>query len=140
MKSMVGLLFLLGLMVMLTACADDTPPVAITVGEVCQQEPGTKVVVDGFLSLPSFLICEQGQCRINFQSETGNVLVELVTSDEPRNNRLMMPPDPYTEDDLQVIMADGAAADRTTPVKITGLVKRPSENVCYLDGHSVERQ
>jgi len=140
MKMRYCLFVLMGLAAVLLACADDTPATAVTVVEVCSQESGTKVVADGYLALPSFLTCTYDLCQISFYDETDGVLVELVASDRPFNNNLKLPPESYTADDLNVVLADGTVADRTTGVKITGLVKRPSDNVCYLDAHRVERQ
>ena len=139
MKKTCFIFVLWALTAVLAACADDTPPVVVTIADICQQESGTKISAEGYLALPSFLICEGGQCQINFHDETSSVLVELVTTDNPRNNHLRLPPAQYTTADLSFILADGTPGDGTTPVKITGPVRRPSANVCYLDAHAVER-
>ncbi|HUM72459.1 MAG TPA: hypothetical protein PLK31_26845, partial [Chloroflexota bacterium] len=65
MKTHLFLLILLAFTAVLAACGDNTPPVAVTVGEICQQESGTRIVAEGQLALPSALICEGGQCKIN---------------------------------------------------------------------------
>ncbi|HEX8682726.1 MAG TPA: hypothetical protein VF707_10465 [Ardenticatenaceae bacterium] len=128
------------LLAALAACSEAAPPVAVTVAEICQQAAGTRVVAEGHLALPTFMTCTEGQCQISFYDETDSVFVEFVASDTPGNNGLQMPPDPYTEDNLSVVLADGTTADRNTLVRITGPVRKPSDNVCYLDVHTVERQ
>ncbi|HYN89139.1 MAG TPA: hypothetical protein VER55_11440 [Ardenticatenaceae bacterium] len=124
----------------LVACSDGSPPTAVTVAEVCQQEAGTRVMAEGRLALPTFMTCTGGQCQISLYDETDSVFVEFVASDRPGNNGLKLPPEQYTEDDLSVVLADGSVADRATPVRITGVVRRPSNNACYLDVHSAERR
>lgn len=139
MKKQVFILILLALTAVLAACGDDTPPAAVTVSEICQQESGTKIIAEGYLALPSALICESGQCKLNFYDDGGNVLVELVTKDDPGTNNLKLPPEQYTDADLSFVLADGTPGDGTTRVKITGPVRRPSQFSCYLDAHSVAR-
>ncbi len=139
MKKYLHLLILLGFTAVLGACGDDTPPVAVTIAEICQQESGTKVITEGYLALPSFLICEKSQCKVNFHDETSNVLVELVASNKPGTNNLQLPPEQYTAADLSFVLADGTTGDGTTRVKLTGPVRRPSANVCYLDAHAIEQ-
>lgn len=139
MKKHLFILILLAFTAVLAACGDDAPAVAVTVGEICQQESGTKIVAEGQLALPGALICEGGQCKINFYDDTGSVLVELVTKDDPGTNNLKLPPNQYSAADLSFVLADGAPGDASTRVKITGPVRRPSEFSCYLDAHAVER-
>jgi hypothetical protein len=50
---------------------------------------------------------------------------------------LQLPPGQYTPDDLSVVLNDGTVADHNTKVSITGWVKQPSANVCYLDASSL---
>lgn len=129
-------LLALGLLAALFACGPSAPPVAVTVGEICAQEAGTTVTAQGYLALPvSALICAGGQCKISFYDEGGSVPVEFVTSRQPDPGKLTLPPDPYTADDLEVTLAGGARADRTTLVRITGPVRKPSASSCYLDAH-----
>ncbi|HRQ40532.1 MAG TPA: hypothetical protein PLD25_21670 [Chloroflexota bacterium] len=139
MKTHLFLLILLAFTAVLAACGDNTPPVAVTVGEICQQESGTRIVAEGQLALPSALICEGGQCKINFYDDTGSILVELVTTENPGSNNLKLPPNQYSAADISFVLADGAPGDASTRVKITGPVRRPSEFSCYLDAHAVER-
>jgi hypothetical protein len=123
----------------LAACGNDEPPIPVTVAEICQQESGTRIVAEGQLALPGALICEGGQCKINFYDDTGSVLVELVTKDDPGTNNLKLPPEQYSVADLSFVLADGTPGDASTKVKITGPVRRPSQYSCYLDAYAVER-
>ncbi|HUM72458.1 MAG TPA: hypothetical protein PLK31_26840, partial [Chloroflexota bacterium] len=71
--------------------------------------------------------------------DTGSILVELVTTENPGSNNLKLPPNQYSAADISFVLADGAPGDASTRVKITGPVRRPSEFSCYLDAHAVER-
>lgn len=123
----------------LWGCGDNTPPRAVAIGDICQQDAGTKIVAEGYLALPvSALICREGQCKINFYDNAGSVSVEFVTSKQSSPGKLTMPPERYTLDDLQVTLADGSVVDRATKVRITGPVRKPSSG-CYLDAHVTER-
>lgn len=127
------------LTLVLLACAGETPARAVAINEICSQEAGTRVSAEGYLALPtSALICREGQCNINFYNDAGSVSVEFVASKNPSPGKLTMPPPQYTLDDLQVMLADGAAADRTTRVKITGPVRKSSSG-CYLEAYVTER-
>jgi len=123
----------------LAACGQDTLPVAVTVAEICQQESGTNITAVGYLSLPGALICEAGQCKINFYDDTGSVLTEFVVTDKPASGKLQLPPDRYTSEDLHFVLKDGTPGDQTTNVKITGPVRRPSANSCYLEAYHTEK-
>jgi hypothetical protein len=139
MKKLYFLFVLMGLAAVLMACEDNTPAVAISVGDVCQQEAGTKVAATGYLSLPTYITCTNHRCEISLHNQEEHVFVELAGYDQPTNNQFKLPPDQYTETDLSFVLADGTAGDQTTSVKITGPVRKPSENVCYLEVHAIER-
>ncbi len=139
MKPYVHRLAALLLVLGLWACGDNTPPRAVAIGEICQQDPGATIVAEGYLALPvSALICREGQCKIMFYDNAGSVSVEFVASAQPSPGKLTMPPERYTLDDLQVMLADGTVADRTTKVRITGPVRKPSSG-CYLEAYVTER-
>lgn len=139
MKICYQLLLFFGLSIVLYACTDDTPPVPATIAELCTMESSTWVIVEGHLSLPSFLSCQEGKCQINFGNGSSGIMVEIRASDEPHANMLKLPPDQYSSDDLSVALDDESLADRNTQVLITGRVKRPSANICYLDVSSLKR-
>ncbi|MBX3061183.1 MAG: hypothetical protein KF770_32390 [Anaerolineae bacterium] len=139
MKKQLLLIILLGLTAVLAACGNDEPPIPVTVAEICQQESGTNITATGYLALPGALICEAGQCKINFYDDTGSVLAELVASDSPDSGKMQLPPNQYTADDLHFVLKDGTPGNHTTPVKITGPVRRPSDFSCYLDAYAVEQ-
>lgn len=143
MKKQIVLLSLLALTLaltaVLTACGNDEPPVPVTVAEICEQQSGTNIIATGYLAMPLSIICEGGQCKINFYDDTGSVLVELITSNTPESSALKLPPNQYTADDLQFVYKDGAPGNRTSPVKITGAVQRRSQYSCYLDAYYVEQ-
>jgi len=138
MKSLYQLFVVVGLMAILSACSEDTPPTPATVAELCSMEANTLVQVEGKLDLPSFLSCLDSQCRIDLGDGGHDVMVELIASERPVSNMLRLPPRQFTPDDLSVVLDDGATeVDRNTAVSITGMVKRPSANDCYLDAYSL---
>ena len=140
MNMITRLFLLLGFTaVLITACTDDTPPTPATVAELCTLESSTWVIVEGHLSLPSFLSCQEGKCRLNFGNDGSGVSAEIRASEQPRANMLKMPSDQYSPDDLSIVLDDESLADRHTQVLVTGRVKRPSANVCYLDVSSLQR-
>ena len=128
------LLLLAGL---LLGCGDDSPPVAATIGELCEMEPGTVVQVEGFFELPSFLNCTGNECRVGFVDEGQFIFAEIYTSENPRANMMQMPPNNYSVDDLAVVLHDESVAGRQTRVSATGRIRIPSENSCYLDVSSI---
>jgi len=66
-------------------------------------------------------------------------MATVRASEEPRTNMLKLPPDQYSLDDLSVVLDDGTTADRQTLLAVTGRVRRPSANDCYLDVSSLTR-
>jgi hypothetical protein len=124
------------LLLLLGACSS-APPTPATIGQLCSGDQSGTVVVQGRLSLPQFLSCEENRCRLNFGDGTDAIPVVLRASREPRSNMLKLPPDQYTLDDLQVVLDDGSLAGRDTLVAVTGSVRRPSANDCYLSASSV---
>ena len=138
MKPVIVLLSLLGLTaVFLTACEQEPDPVSATVAELCTMESNTWVQVEGQFSLPTFLTCEGGKCRLNFGGGGSGIMADMRASDSPRANMLKLPPDQFTADDLSFVLDDASQADASTVVMVTGRVKRPSETSCYLDVSSV---
>lgn len=138
MKPILILLSLLAVTaVFLTACEAEPDPIPATVAELCTLESNTWVLVEGQFSLPTFLTCQEGKCRLNFGGGGSGILADMRTSDNPRANMLQMPPDQFTDDDLSFVLDDESLADRNTVVAVTGRVKRPSETSCYLDVSSV---
>lgn len=133
-------LLALALLVGLWACAEEPPPLPLTIGEICRQEPGTPVVAEGYLALPEMgMYCEDGQCRINFyEPDVGLIPVEFVTSRGDNPGTLTMPPNPYTLDDMEVTLDDGTVADRHTRVRISGPVRSNSDR-CYMEAYAIER-
>lgn len=132
-------LALAALAVILWACGGGPPPSAVSVGAICQQEAGTTVVAEGRLAFPmSALICTDGQCKLHFYDDTGGgTNVEFVVSRTPSPGKLTLPPNPYTDADLQITLDDGTLADRSTLVKITGPVRKRGGS-CYLEAYQAE--
>jgi hypothetical protein len=95
--------------------------------------------VEGYLNLPSYLTCQEGKCRLNLGNEGSGIMASIRAGNEPRSNMLKLPPDQYALDDLSVVLDDGTTADRQTLLTITGRVRKPSANDCYLDVSSVKR-
>ena len=138
MKSIHALLLFIALSALLTACGEDTPPKPATFAELCtSMESNTVVSVTGHVSLPSFLTCQEGECRVNFGDGESGIMATIRASDQPTSNMMQFPPDQYTADDLHLVLDDGTTADRYTTVSVTGRVKRPSANDCYLDVSSL---
>ena len=139
MKRIYHLFLSIGLVVLLGACSNK-PPTAATIGELCSLDPGTVVVVEGQLRLPIMALqCEEGRCRITLGNGTNSISVLMRASEQPTSNMLKLPPAQYTFDDLQVVLDDGTIADHTTVVAVTGRVRQPSTNNCYLAASSVQR-
>ena len=139
MKPFICLCMLLALTaVFITACGEDIPPVPAAVAELCTMESNTWVVVEGTLSLPSFLTCQEGKCRLNFGADGSGIMAEMRASDNPRANMFKLPPEQYSADDLSVVLDDESVADRHTVLAVTGRVRRPSATSCYLDVSSVQ--
>lgn len=130
------ILLLAGLLLLIAACSS-APPTPATIGQLCSGEHSDTVVVQGRLSLPQFLSCEENRCRLNFGDGTSTIPVTLRASRDPRSNMLKLPPNQYTLDDLHVVLDDGSIAGRDTLVAVTGRVRRPSANDCYLAASSV---
>ncbi|MCB8943237.1 MAG: hypothetical protein H6658_05735 [Ardenticatenaceae bacterium] len=139
LKRLFVLCALVGLTAVLLACSEDTPPIPAAVAELCSLESNTWVVVEGYMNLPSFLTCQEGRCRINFGNEGSGIMAAIRAGEEPRSNMMQLPPDQYGADDLQLVLDDGTTADRQTLVAVTGRVKRPSANDCYLEVSSLQR-
>ncbi|MBK7894024.1 MAG: hypothetical protein WAS33_12445 [Candidatus Promineifilaceae bacterium] len=138
MKPMILLLSLLGLTaVFLTACEAEPDPIPATVAELCTLEANTWVRVEGQFSLPTFLTCQEGKCRLNFGGGGSGIMADMRTSDTPRANMLKLPPDQFADDDLSFVLDDETVGDRHTVVSVMGRVKRPSETSCYLDVSSI---
>lgn len=138
MKPMIVLLSLLGFTaVFLTACEAEPDPVPATVAELCTLESNTWVQVEGQFSLPTFLTCQEGKCRLNFGGGGSGIMADLRASDNPRANMLQLPPEQYTAADLSFLLDDESLADGNTVVAVLGRVKRPSDSSCYLDVSSV---
>lgn len=138
MKQLLRPLALLALVATAAACGG-SPPLPLTIGEICSQKTGTMVVAEGYLGLPmSSLRCADGQCQISFYDEDDGVSVEYVASATPDPGKLTLPPARYSLDDLSVTLVDGSSADRTTRVRITGPV-RVAPKICYLEAYTTER-
>lgn len=138
MKPILILLSLLALTaVFLTACEAEPDPIPATVAELCMMESNTWVLVEGQFSLPTFLTCQEGKCRLNFGGGGSGIMADMRASDNPRANMLKLPPEQYSADDLSYVLDDETLADRNTVAAVMGRVKRPSETSCYLDVSSV---
>lgn len=138
MKPILILLSLLALTaVFLTACEAEPDPIPATVAELCMMESNTWVLVEGQFSLPTFLTCQEGKCRLNFGGGGSGIMADMRASDNPRANMLKLPPEQYSADDLSYVLDDETLADRNTVAAVMGRVKRPSATSCYLDVSSV---
>ncbi|MCC6605675.1 MAG: hypothetical protein IT327_20880 [Anaerolineae bacterium] len=138
MKPILILLSLLGLTaVFLTACEGEPDPIPATIADLCTMEANTWVLVEGQFSLPTFLTCQEGKCRLNFGGGGSGIMADMRASDNPRANMLQMPPEQYTAADLSFVLDDETLADGNTVVSVMGRVKRPSDTSCYLDVSSV---
>lgn len=137
MKPILILLSLLGLTaVFLTACAEPDP-IPAAIADLCAMEANTWVLVEGQFSLPTFLTCQEGKCRLNFGGGGSGIMADMRASDNPRANMLQIPPEQYTAADLRFVLDDETLADGSTVVSVMGRVKRPSDTSCYLDVSSV---
>jgi hypothetical protein len=133
-------LFVFASFIILFAACSNEPPTAATIGELCSLKPGTVVRIEGQLRLPIMALrCEEGKCRITLGNGTDSISVLIRAGEQPTANMLKLPPAQYTFDDLQVVLDDDTIADHTTLVAVTGRVRQPSANDCYLAASSVQR-
>lgn len=134
------ILALLALTAVLIACGSDEPPTPATVAELCTLAPNTIVQVEGNLNLPLSLLCQEGRCSINFGKDDSGILAKVRASDDPANNMMQLPPENYSLEDLTLVLADGTTlTGSNAAVVLTGQVKQPSANSCYLNVHSLNR-
>lgn len=133
MKTVSSLLLFVALSAIVVACGEGAPPTPATVAELCDMEPNTVVSVTGNVSLPTFLTCQEGECRVNFGDGESGIMATIRASDDPSSNMMQYPPEQYTPDDLRLVLDNGISADRFTTVSVTGRVEKPSANDCYLD-------
>jgi hypothetical protein len=98
------------------------------------------VQVEGNLNLPLSLLCQEGRCSINFGKDDSGILARVRASDDPSNNMMQLPPENYSLEDLTLVLADGTTlTGSNAAVVLTGQVKQPSANSCYLNVHSLNR-
>lgn len=118
------------------------------IDDVCQKGDGTLVTVEGFLLLPNFM-------NILISPQTGNVTYELFLATQPDGksssvktlalvthtneaNRIAeLPPDGYTQSDLQIFTDTGESVGSFERVRITGkLFKNTIRGAASLPGES----
>lgn len=138
MKKFIVLFMFLGLTaVFITACGEEEPPVPVAASDICTMESNSWVVVEGRMGLPSFMTCQEGKCSLRFGPNGVEVSARVRTSTRSTTNTMNVLPDQYRDEDLQLVLDDESLADVNTMLSVIGRVKRPSENVCYLDVSSM---
>ncbi len=130
----------------LSACSEEAP----TVGEakafatVCEKaNDGQRIAVDGYLRLPNSFSGDRSVIlrlyeTAEFTSETIGVQTRIGTE----TNQMEDVPQTYSDDDLQVYLADGQVAGIGTKVKVSGKVYFPIvEQVfaCGLENPLIEQ-
>ncbi len=139
------LFMLVFVIIFLAACNDNTPPVAATIADACQQEEFTKVTADGYLRLATYgaTVCQGDECILSFFSEpngAGDHMTARVDADaQPGDgeNAIEMPPRAYALDDLHIYTNEGTAVPHNAPLKLTGYIKNEA-NRCYLSVTVIE--
>lgn len=126
-------------------------PVAVEIKDVCSQPPGTKVIIQGFISLPQQIdtiqLTRQGRIEaIGLQlflmtkaDATGeSVRVTFWVSDKGEPNKIKPLLKGYTWNDLLVYTNDGKAIGAGQIVKITGETKSNEKHGCEVNVSKIE--
>jgi hypothetical protein len=133
------------LMLALTGCGDSGPPTvgeSVAFADACSSESGERVAIEGYLRLPDEFTGEQSVVLRMYETDTFDgppVGVQMRFGSEP--NQMDMVPSSYSDDDLQVHVADNQIAGYGTRVKVSGSVYFPmvaQDFACGLENPLVE--
>jgi hypothetical protein len=130
--------------VILAACSAEKPPLAVTFGNICQQEAKSQVAVEGYLRLPMLgITCKSGRCVIAFYAGPGGkgawIGADVRNTARPDSgvNAIEMPPKTYRIEDLRVHLKDGRVVGQDAKVRLTGEVTK-SGNSCRIEVDVIE--
>jgi hypothetical protein len=120
----------LSLLVFILAACSEGPP---TVGEAkafttaCDKaNDGQRIAVEGYLRLPDSFTGEQSVVlRLYEAADLGGSPIGVQTRFGSEANQVEIVPDQYSDDDLNVHLADGQLAKFGTKVKVSGKVYYP---------------
>lgn len=141
------LLNMLGAVVLLlSSCGSEPPSVGTTTAfaDVCDRaNDGKRVAVDGYLIFPeSFTESSSVVLRMHetdaFDGDPIGVQAPVGTS----ANQIEKVPDQFSDDDMQLHLADGSVVGFLTPVRVSGKVYFPTvsqEFACGLENPLFER-
>lgn len=138
-----GIAFCL-VMFVLAGCSETPPTVgeAVAFAEVCEQDSGKRVSLEGFLQLPDSFTGDQSVVLRMFETDAFDgapVGVQMRFGNQP--NQLEQVPTSYTDNDLQVHLNDGQIVGYGVRVKVSGSVYFPMVDQdfdCGLENPLVE--
>jgi len=142
---MLSLLLLLAFSLLLVACSQESPTAAVEqpFANICSDaNKGERVAVQGFLRLPDSFSGDLSIVLRLYETDTFSGIpigAQIRLGSEP--NQVENVPTSYTDDDLQVHLANGQAVGYGTKVKLSGKVYFPSVDqdfVCGLENVLVE--
>jgi hypothetical protein len=126
-------------------------PVAVEIKEVCSQPEGTKVVIQGYISLPQRIDTIQMtrggrieavglQLFVMTKADASGDSVRSVfwTSDKGEPNKIKPLPGSYTWNDLLVYTDDGKSLGAGQIVKVTGEVEPNEKSKCAVNVTKIE--
>ncbi len=138
-----GIIF--GLLLWVLAGCSETPPTvgeSVAFAEVCDQEGGRRVAVEGYLQFPDSFTGDSSVVLRMFETDSFQgqpVGVQIRFGDQP--NQIETVATSFTDDDMQVHLADGQVVGYGTRVKVSGSVYFPSVDqdfICGLENPLVE--
>jgi hypothetical protein len=135
----------LAAVVLTAACTSEPPPpLIVPFARICEQDPRTRVVVDGYLRLPMLgITCKSGRCVIAFYAGPGGkgpwIGADVRNSARANSgvNAIEMPEKTYRIEDLRVHLKDGRIVDQDAKVRLTGHVTK-SGSSCRMEVDIIE--
>lgn len=136
---------LCALVMALAGCSEAGPPTAgepVAFAAACSSESGRRVSVEGYLRLPDEFTGDQSVVLRLYETDAFEgtpIGVQIRFGSEA--NQIAMVPQSYSDDDLQVRLADGQATGYGTRVKVSGSVYFPmvaQDFTCGLENPLVE--
>lgn len=139
-----GVIFSL-LILALAGCGDSGPPTvgeSVAFADVCSSESGERVAIEGYLRLPDEITGDQSAVLRMYETDTFDgppVGVQIRFGSGA--NQIDMVPSTYTDDDLQVHVANDQIVGYGSRVKVSGSVYFPmvaQDFACGLENPLVE--